>query len=349
MINQLTFTRFIAAIFIIILHFGTFLKIKNYHFINSIWEHLNLGVSYFYVLSGFVMVIAYSKNNEIDHKKYYINRFARIYPLHILALILTIIFGYLITVDFKIAKLSILSNLLLIQSWIPRTVLTLNSPAWSISVEAFFYLLFPFLLRLLYKMNIGKIILYTVSFNVICQIVYNYYFFSDYYTGFNPDGYFLFYNPLLHLNSFLIGILFGFIYKKQILKSKNYDIHILILTCIMVYSVYLLRNIFIHNGFFALFFGIIILLFSHNKGYLTKLFSNKKLIHLGNISFAIYLLQHPIYLASTYILNYFQIQNLMVIFFVSLLILIIVSHYVYIYFETFVQDIIKKYFIKKIN
>ena len=38
---------------------------------------------------------------------------------------------------------------LLVQAWVPAHALDLNGPAWSLSVEAFFYLCFPLLVRLL--------------------------------------------------------------------------------------------------------------------------------------------------------------------------------------------------------
>ena len=37
---------------------------------------------------------------------------------------------------------------LLVQAWLPAHVLDLNGPSWSLSVEAFFYAMFPLLVRL---------------------------------------------------------------------------------------------------------------------------------------------------------------------------------------------------------
>ena len=100
--SQLTFTRFIAAFLLFVYHFR---EIKS-------GEHLNLGVSYFYVLSGFVMILAYGKKEHISPKEYYINRLARIYPLHIMTLLLAIVanlfkyINYLEYVNFGIPSLS---------------------------------------------------------------------------------------------------------------------------------------------------------------------------------------------------------------------------------------------------
>ncbi|MGV0925571.1 acyltransferase family protein [Empedobacter tilapiae] len=134
-------------------------------FIDDIWEHFNLGVSYFYVLSGFVMIVAYKNLEKINSKKYYINRLARIYPLHILSMLLVIFFILLEIINNNIPKLAVLNHILLIQAWIPRTALTLNAPAWSISVETFFYLLFPFIFQT-YQFNKNNYYIYWILFNL---------------------------------------------------------------------------------------------------------------------------------------------------------------------------------------
>ena len=344
MINQLTFTRFLAASLIVLLHFGAFLKEKNIYFINAIWEHFNLGVSYFYVLSGFVMYTAYSNKNNLNLKSFYIKRFSRIYPLHILCLVFIISVNFFYISDYNIPKLAIGSHLVLIQSWIPRTVLTLNAPAWSISVEMFFYLLFPIFFALIKKYNFKIIFLSIVAFNIINQIIFNYYYFSEYYIGFKPDGYFLFYNPLLHLNSFLIGILFGYIYKKNTLKKSNYDKHIFLTLILLISFIFICKDIFIHNGFFAIPFGILIILISNNTGKITEIFNNKYLIYLGNISFALYLLQMPVFRFSSELFKYLNLNNKSVNFFISFSLLIIISSLVYNYFEKPIQKLINNYF-----
>src|SRR6187402_655450 len=93
-IPQLTFTRFIAAICIVILHFGMLVYPFSEPYIFPFVRHLDSLVSYFFVLSGFILVIANSsatKNAQtLDKKKFWINRFARIYPVYLVALVVVI-------------------------------------------------------------------------------------------------------------------------------------------------------------------------------------------------------------------------------------------------------------------
>lgn len=263
MINQLTFTRFIAAILIVFYHFGDYLLRYNIYFIDVLRPKLNLGVSYFYVLSGFVMMVAYGNRDKVNFKQYYINRFARIYPLHILGTLSFIAVALWLSLDgfksFQFELSALISHLFLIQAWIPKLSLSLNIPAWSISVEAFFYLLFPLIYnRFIRKTNKKTIFSVIIIFWIICQFAFNWYFLSSHYGGYKSlDRYFLSYNPFFHLNSFLVGILFGYFYinnkEKYIgkfekahkaysclindLHIKNYNKNHLILT----------KNAFLHN------------------------------------------------------------------------------------------------------
>ncbi|MDW5290748.1 hypothetical protein [Formosa sp. PL04] len=58
-LEQITFTRFLAAISIVIFHHGKNIFPFNQEGVSFIIKQANIGVSYFFILSGFVMVIAY--------------------------------------------------------------------------------------------------------------------------------------------------------------------------------------------------------------------------------------------------------------------------------------------------
>jgi len=176
----------------------------------------------------------------------------------------------------------------------------------------------------------------------------NIFYFSEYYGGHNSlDRYFLKYNPFLHLNSFLVGILFGLIFQNIQLfnfKAGNYDIPIIIVTLTTILLIYLTRNLFIHNGFHSIAFGLLMLLITLNTGRITKIFNNKHLIYLGEISFALYLIQIPIGLILTKILSVAGIKSHAVFFCLSFVVVMIASHISYKYIEIPARNKIKKLF-----
>ena len=87
-IEQLTFTRFLAAISIVIFHYGDQIFLFNNKYVQFIFGQANIGVSYFFILSGFVMIIAYNTNSKINFFQYLKNRLARIYPVYLFAIFL---------------------------------------------------------------------------------------------------------------------------------------------------------------------------------------------------------------------------------------------------------------------
>ena len=52
----------------------------------------------------------------------------------------------------------------LLQAWVPQAALSWNAVAWSLSVEALFYLLFPFLLLLLVRRSQPQLFLIAIAF-----------------------------------------------------------------------------------------------------------------------------------------------------------------------------------------
>lgn len=78
MLNALTSFRFIAALMVFIFHLGLF----------SQYQLGAAGVSFFFVLSGFILVYKYHNHflniDKVSLQKFYIDRFAKVYPVHVL-------------------------------------------------------------------------------------------------------------------------------------------------------------------------------------------------------------------------------------------------------------------------
>jgi peptidoglycan/LPS O-acetylase OafA/YrhL len=111
-----------------------------------------LAVDLFFMLSGFVLWLNYSDRLRRDGfeavPKYLARRVARIWPLHVFILALTVAYAFLVastgdlnSAHYPWAELPL--HLLLIHNWGFTAGLTWNDPSWSISGEAAAYLLFP--------------------------------------------------------------------------------------------------------------------------------------------------------------------------------------------------------------
>lgn len=341
-IEQLTFTRFIAAVSIVVFHFGQKSFIFNNEYVGFIFKQANVGVSYFFVLSGFVMVIAYESKTTICFTEYIKNRFARIYPVYLFAIVLVLLPQFLTNnVDFE----GLILNLLMIQAWFPGQALSFNPLGWSLSVELLFYVLFPFLFNFLYKKERFKnITIGILLFWFISQVVFHF-LVSMNYIVFSYKGNDLRYFPLMHLNEFLIGNLAGFCYVNEIKKKKRkLDWQIGIVAVAIGVLLKFPIGLNFHNGILALLFVPLILLISLNDGRLTSLFNNKLCVFLGEISFGIYILQYPVFsIISAYSVNkYFQIDDFTVVFFIRLILLILLSSLSYVFIETPIRNKIRK-------
>lgn len=115
----------------------------------------NYGVMFFFVLSGFVLT--WSARPSTTTSAFYWRRFARIYPAHFVALLLAIPVFYSFAPDpeqwwVKPLDLGILLlSVVLLQGWSrdPVILFSGNPAAWTLTVEAFFYALHPWISRLL--------------------------------------------------------------------------------------------------------------------------------------------------------------------------------------------------------
>lgn len=346
-IEQLTFTRFIAAIAIVVFHYGKGSIIFNNAYIGFLTRQANVCVSYFFILSGFVMIIAYSNKSQIKIPEYLKNRFARIYPVYLSGLLLVII--SLLISSQQINLHDFYLNLLMIQAWIPGKALTLNYPGWSLSVELLFYLIFPLVFNLVYsKANIKKITAFILVFWLISQIILHLVIPVNPIEGFPLSTEDLYCFPLMHLNEFLIGNLAGIYFIRKPVQQRNLDWQILLTVIAIIVALKWPFGLIYNNGLLALLFIPLIILISSNNGKLTTIFSSKFFIFLGEISFGIYILQYPIWLwISDYRLEkYFQInktEDFSLAFFIRLFALIVTAAISYRLFEIPIQKKIKNF------
>lgn len=159
-LHALTGTRFLAALAVFLFHATLArLALSPYQGETALTvEHLLskagwVGVSYFFVLSGFVL--AWSSRPGTSRRQFWWRRLLRVYPLHLASLLLALA-GYAWA---STTWRELIPNVLLVQSWIPRfeTFFGINSPSWSLSCELFFYACFPLLHRLIGRIEPARL------------------------------------------------------------------------------------------------------------------------------------------------------------------------------------------------
>jgi len=347
-INALTFVRFLAALIVVFFHFGqkTWLARVASPLITSGPQMVSL----FFVLSGFVLTISHFHREKENPLDFYVARLARIFPAYFIALILSYLFFN--TNSLVNGPLGLVLSLTFLQSWIPRFPLTLNSPGWSLSIEVFFYLTFPFILFWIKKRKASwKTVLVTsIVFYLVTQVILTYFLNSKFYGGEPSISYdLIYYFPLSHLSSFILGIAGGLYYLSNPASSQQPGIFPLVfLIGTLGLNYFLLQYPQVLNGltgllfpfrssFYAPFFLSLILALAFSKNALINLISRPLLVLLGEASYSLYILQLPVYsLYTTILTKLFHgliLVELNIQFYVYLLILVGLSILSFLYIE----------------
>jgi len=151
-IKSLTGIRGIAAMWVVILHYRHAISHDKESFIIKLITNGFVAVDIFFLLSAFVMCLAYSdefiKRISIPSYRVFLKkRFARIYPAYFFWMFLSLLIFEFLRFQFDYAKL--LTNLLLIQNLFNKVEISFIF--WSLCAEWILYMIFPFLYFFLQK------------------------------------------------------------------------------------------------------------------------------------------------------------------------------------------------------
>ncbi len=349
MIKPLTSFRFIFALLVFLHHLIFIIDKSNsslLKFYHTYLEEGYLGVGFFFILSGYILSHVYSSalsDKNFNTIQFYINRIARIYPMHLLTLIIAI------PLSLKLLDSSVwewisrfFENMFLLQSFIPirSHYFSFNMVSWSISNELFFYLLFPFLLKFITKLNNKKIYIFT---GFICiSILVSMFAIKDAY------HHFLFYiNPFVRLADFIVGIIIYQLFHNwevtNTKKSTQLEILSVITLSFFYFISFLIPQVLRLSIFYWLPISFMIIVFSKSKGKLSSFLSKGIFITLGEISFGFYLY----HLLVIRFVNYFNnrlniIQHDLILVAIVFAISIAVSYFSYYLFETKAKQWVKK-------
>ncbi len=293
---NLTALRFFAALLVLGYHFslnGAAVTPQNP--IGPFLTHAFLGVPLFFVLSGFVL--AYSHPVVRDWRQFYVARIARIYPLALFALILVLPFA--IGIARSLHQPALLFCLpvdaLLLQSWIPPIALYGNPPAWTLSVEVFFYLMFPVLLPFVVR-HMDRRWLWIVGIwlaFLVLPVLADYPLLAAHF-GVSPSRdqalRSSMFAPPYYLGEFLMGMFGGARFRRHPRTFGNGAALGCTLLCLVaLYFARFLGYQTLRNSGIAIFFLLLIYTYA---GWPSRLLASRPLQIGGEISFSMYLLQY---------------------------------------------------------
>ena len=287
---NLTGVRIFAALYVLLYHlFGSPSQQRPWY--DSWVDGGYLGVSLFFVLSGFIL--AYNAPAALDAKKFYVLRLARVYPLYLAAMLWGLP-NFLRHGALPAAKV-IPADVLLLQTWFgPDFAIQINSPSWSLSTEAFFYLVFPALLPLLRRqmlywramlvtLAMAAVLPATVVFLVLAargQVI----------AGLSEH---LLDLPLFRVAEFLVGVVLGlrFAERRPVIGGRQTAASLLLCLAAIGLFVGHLPFPIVRTGLFALPFGWLLYCLA---GWRSRLLASAPMQVLGEISYGVYLLQIPL-------------------------------------------------------
>lgn len=357
--ENLNAIRFIAALLVIICHIE---ELKDFTNIDRIFDVSQtrlvgrVGVVLFFVLSGFLITYLLFKEKEITKsisiKKFYIRRILRIWPLYFLIVLFTFFIvpfiDILLVDDYNKNKFwsDLFTKLILYVAFLPNLVCAIYGAipyvaiTWSIGAEEQFYLIWPWLNK-----NVSNkwILMFSIIIGYFLVKRYTYYLPNDFRQVFKIfwdmtlidcmaiGGIFA---TLLYQNGRLVNMI------RKILFKQIVQWVVLILTIYLIYINFKLKNYYCE--IYAILFGVLIINFAANPNRIFSM-ENKILNYLGKVSYGLYMFHYILIVLVFRFCIYFNIQNNLVYYSLSILLTIIVASLSYRFYEKRFIDMKVKY------
>jgi peptidoglycan/LPS O-acetylase OafA/YrhL len=188
-----------------------------------------------------------------------------------------------------------------LQPWVFDRLSHVNPPAWSIGVEAFFYLIFPFTIMAFTKSRIKISGLFTILLWVLTMIFSAKAVIANGVTPSPEAMYFNLYNPLMHLNEFFFGVLAGSfltIKRDRPLRLLHPAVPFSLLCGLLIARSMSgfpnINGLHFANGALAPLFVWLIASIANSKQSTLAILNRRPFVLLGEASYAMYVLHYPL-------------------------------------------------------
>ncbi len=322
-LKALTGLRCFAAVNIVFFHFS------NPKWFGLLAPVVNAGyasVSYFILLSGFVLGYNYNargRAGELDKVRFYKARFTRLYPIYLLSLLLA---WRVLPQEYGAHThgmfwTGVVLTPLLLQGWVPAISTFLNTPAWTMSAESFYYVLFPWMARWKRPTRVADQ-LWKMSGVWILGLIP-----GALYILFNPDGIShpdrwsygpwlqaLKYTPLPHLASFMFGVLLAEL-DQAVPRPGRLRFLLGIFGFTGIFTLLSFSGpvpyVLLHDGLLMPLFGCIVLGLA-GENPLARALGVRPLVFVGEASYCLYLLHFNMWnlIHDSHVLNRLGVSRL---------------------------------------
>ena len=284
------------------------------HWLNNLLAHGYLSTSFFFLLSGFILAYLYwSPGGELSttRQRFWWQRFTRIYPVHLIALLITILLTlprWWIDPDappIPVAAASAVATATLTQAWFAPLVPIWSWPTWALSAVVFLYLLMPWLMRVLARLSRAQAMRLLIAMPFISLIPTAVFllFFPDGGEGHQNWQIFLGSTPLFWVPHFAAGMLMSRMFAisrfdtawrekpRPWISPGDLAFVAVLLICLMEPQGRAWRHILRHGALMPLYLLVLYDL-ALGRGFVARLFSLPGMGFLGQTSFSIFIWQN---------------------------------------------------------
>ena len=360
-IPQLDGFRALAILLVINFHFAVYIKFLPAY--NSITGSGWIGVSLFFMLSSFLLILPYIEHALSDlpvpsYKNFYRNRILRIFPLYFFSMICFLIIHSIIGKT-SLDGYDLVRHVFFLHNF-QENHSAINPPYWSLAVEIHFYLLCPLIglmvYKLIYRRKI-KLLVMILSVFIILSIGYRIYI-TQFYKGYETSMYtrLIYASTLANFEAFVFGILnslfYALVIKRQIISKLSKLLAAFSIPLLLIGLYILMDYLFVNTGgvldktlmqnfcytlLYLLFSGFITASFLSGNSIWNKILGSKIALYLSAISFSLYIWHYWMYAWMHEMLLYAGITPGSMFNYINLalasLLTLLISHLTYYYFE----------------
>jgi peptidoglycan/LPS O-acetylase OafA/YrhL len=319
-LRALTGVRFLAALHVVAFHYAPKEGLPAW-----LERLLNAGpqsVTLFFVLSGFILAYTNLRAEdapEVERRAFWAARFSRVYPVYLLGLVLmtppwirdvlSVTGGMHSEAVWQLSSVG-LATVTLTQAWVPELACVWNCPGWSLSVEAFFYLLFPLLCPPVIRFaprGLWRAAAATVLGATLIALLWL--LVDGWITGqpaspFGPDTWLKVaaYNPLLRLPQFFLGVVLGRLFCLRVKAGQGAGLaasaqawvaaaaSLVLFAAPVSGSAWVFRDLALLPAFALLIWSL-----AFSGDWLARFLEHRWIVRLGEASYALYILHSPLY------------------------------------------------------